>query len=59
MPIFISPVSDQCALTVPFLMLADLFDVIPLDECEIMFNLVEDRVSIMKSVSSGFVWANL
>ena len=43
-------VSDQCALTVPFLMLADLFDVIPLDECEEMFSLVEDRVSIMKSV---------
>ena len=31
-------------------MLADLFDVIPLDQCEDMFNLVEDRVSIMKSV---------
>ena len=33
-------------------MLADLFDVIPLDECEIMFSLVEDRVSVLKSVST-------
>ncbi|KAL3868154.1 hypothetical protein ACJMK2_040988 [Sinanodonta woodiana] len=40
---------DVCSATAPFLMLADVFDMITLSECEIVFNLVEDKVHTWRS----------
>ncbi|KAL4236751.1 THO complex subunit 1 [Mactra antiquata] len=41
--------SELCTPTVPFMCLTDIFDVIPIDQCEDMFGLVEDKVSVWKS----------
>lgn len=41
--------SDLCTPVLPFMCLTDIFDVIPLDQCEDMFGLVEDKVRVWKS----------
>ncbi|WAR23251.1 THOC1-like protein [Mya arenaria] len=41
--------SDLISTSVPFLLLTDAFDVMPLDQCEVLFNLVEDKVRVWKS----------
>ncbi|XP_053393953.1 THO complex subunit 1-like isoform X2 [Mercenaria mercenaria] len=41
--------SDLCTPVIPFMCLTDIFDVIPIDQCEDMFGLVEDKVHVWKS----------
>ncbi|KAH3695458.1 THO complex subunit 1-like [Dreissena polymorpha] len=41
--------AELCSAIVPLLLLTDIFDVIPLEQCEDLFNLVEDKVRIWKS----------
>ncbi|KAJ8306121.1 hypothetical protein KUTeg_016666 [Tegillarca granosa] len=45
--------SDLCATSVPILLLSDIFDVITLDQCEDLFNLVEENLSTWKSICLG------
>ena len=45
-------VTDLCTPTIPFMCITDIFDVIPIDQCEDMFGLVEDKVKVWKSVSN-------
>lgn len=40
---------ELCLASTPFLMLADVFDMLVLEECEDMFDFVEDRVTTWKS----------
>ena len=36
--------------------ITDIFDVIPIDQCEDMFGLVEDKVKVWKSVSNELLY---
>ncbi|XP_055956508.1 THO complex subunit 1 isoform X1 [Patella vulgata] len=44
-------IKDICTTTVPFLMLADMFDMLTLEKSERVFSIVEDNVSVWKSAS--------
>ena len=44
-------VTELCAPSVPFHLMADLFDSITIDKCEDVFTFVEENVNIWKSVS--------
>jgi len=39
---------DMCSPSTPFLMMADIFDMLTLERCEDIFDLVEDKVTIWK-----------
>ncbi|XP_062589734.1 THO complex subunit 1-like [Saccostrea cucullata] len=39
---------DVCSVIMPFVLLSDVFDLIPLSQCEIVFYLVEDKLSVWK-----------
>uniref|UniRef100_A0A8C7TGX9 THO complex 1 n=1 Tax=Oncorhynchus mykiss TaxID=8022 RepID=A0A8C7TGX9_ONCMY len=41
-----------CSATTPFLLLGDILDCLPLDQCDKIFSFVEENVSTWKSVSS-------
>ncbi|KAK7501107.1 hypothetical protein BaRGS_00007592 [Batillaria attramentaria] len=41
--------AELCSASTPFLMLADVFDMMVLEDCEEMFDFVEDRVTTWKS----------
>uniref|UniRef100_A0A8C9T9Q6 THO complex 1 n=1 Tax=Scleropages formosus TaxID=113540 RepID=A0A8C9T9Q6_SCLFO len=43
-----------CSATTPFLLLGDVLDCLPLDQCDKIFTFVEENVSTWKSVSSLF-----
>jgi hypothetical protein len=43
--------SDACTNTTPLVNLADIFDVITINQCEEVFNVVEHKLSVWKSVS--------
>lgn len=43
--------NELCSTNVPFMLLTDIFDVVPLDQCEELFSLVEDKVSVWKSAT--------
>jgi hypothetical protein len=49
-----SNVSDICGTSTLFMMLSDLFDSITLDQCDIVFKYVDDKVSLWKSVRTYF-----
>ncbi|XP_005098300.1 THO complex subunit 1 [Aplysia californica] len=40
---------DMCSPSTPFLMMADIFDMLTLERCEDIFDLVEDKVTVWKS----------
>ncbi|KAM9789161.1 THO complex subunit 1 [Neosynchiropus ocellatus] len=40
-----------CPATTPFILLADVLDCLPLDQCDVIFSFVEDNVSTWKSNS--------
>ncbi|GAB1599923.1 THO complex subunit 1-like [Argonauta hians] len=40
---------DVCSASTPFVLLSDVFDMITLEQCEDIFNLVEEKVSTWKS----------
>ncbi|KAL5016765.1 hypothetical protein ScPMuIL_006354 [Solemya velum] len=40
---------DVCSPSLPFLMLCDVFDMVTLDQCEVVFELVEDKVNTWKA----------
>ncbi|XP_076462348.1 THO complex subunit 1-like [Babylonia areolata] len=40
---------EMCSASTPFLMLADVFDMMVLEDCQLMFDFVEDRVLTWKS----------
>ncbi|GFN93278.1 tho complex subunit 1 [Plakobranchus ocellatus] len=40
---------DMCSPSTPFLMMADIFDMLTIERCEDIFDLVEDKVTIWKS----------
>ncbi|XP_053738940.1 THO complex subunit 1 [Synchiropus splendidus] len=40
-----------CPATTPFILLADVLDCLPLDQCDVIFSFVEDNVSTWKSSS--------
>ncbi|CAE1172265.1 THOC1 [Acanthosepion pharaonis] len=40
---------DVCSASTPFVILSDVFDMITLEQCEDIFNLVEEKVSTWKS----------
>ncbi|KAL8610598.1 hypothetical protein ACOMHN_006317 [Nucella lapillus] len=40
---------EMCSASTPFLMLADVFDMMVLDDCQLMFDFVEERVLTWKS----------
>ena len=42
---------ELCNAAVPFVMLSEILDTITIDNCEKVFEFVEDRVSTWKSVS--------
>ena len=44
-------VAELCAPSIPFHLMADLFDSITIDKCEDVFKFVEENVSVWKSVS--------
>lgn len=43
--------SEMCSASTPIIMLSDVFDMLVLADCEVMFNFVEDGVSTWKAVS--------
>ncbi|BFZ00034.1 hypothetical protein BsWGS_03072 [Bradybaena similaris] len=40
---------DMCSPSTPFLMMADIFDMLTIERCEAIFDLVEDKVTVWKS----------
>ncbi|XP_059175712.1 THO complex subunit 1-like [Physella acuta] len=40
---------DMCSPSTPFLMMADIFDMLTIKHCEDIFDLVEDKVTVWKS----------
>ena len=42
--------SELCSASTPFLMLADVFDMMVLEDCQDMFDFVEEHVLTWKSV---------
>ena len=42
--------SEMCSASTPFLMLTDIFDMMVLNDCQEMFDVIEDRVLTWKSV---------
>lgn len=40
---------DMCSPSTPFLMMADIFDMLTIKRCEDIFDLVEDKVTVWKS----------
>ncbi|XP_048255677.1 THO complex subunit 1-like [Haliotis rufescens] len=40
---------EMCSASTPFLMLSDIFDMMTLDKCEEVFNIVEEKVTTWKS----------
>ena len=44
-------VTDLCSVIMPFVLLSDIFDLITLSQCEIVFYLVEEKLPVWKSVS--------
>lgn len=53
---------DLCSTASLFIMLSDLFDTISLEQCDLVFQFVEDRVSLWKQVlhiSKNFFFSGL
>uniref|UniRef100_A0A8C1AFB2 THO complex 1 n=1 Tax=Cyprinus carpio carpio TaxID=630221 RepID=A0A8C1AFB2_CYPCA len=48
-----------CSATTPFLLLGDVLDCLPLDQCDKIFSFVEENVSTWKSVSLDLLVNNL
>lgn len=44
-----------CSATTPFLLLGDVLDCLPLDQCDKIFSFVEENVSTWKSVNRATV----
>lgn len=42
-----------CSATTPFVLLGDVLDCLPLDQCDKIFSFVEENVSTWKSVSNS------
>lgn len=42
---------DLCSVIMPFVLLSDIFDLITLSQCEIVFYLVEEKLPVWKTVS--------
>uniref|UniRef100_A0A6Q2Z299 Death domain-containing protein n=1 Tax=Esox lucius TaxID=8010 RepID=A0A6Q2Z299_ESOLU len=47
-----------CSATTPFLLLGDVLDCLPLDQCDKIFSFVEENVSTWKSVSTSVCFCN-
>lgn len=52
LPFICSLLAGICSATTPFVLLGDVLDCLPLDQCDKIFSFVEENVSTWKSVSN-------
>lgn len=51
-PLACIPLTGVCTASTPFVLLGDVLDCLPLDQCDTIFTFVEKNVATWKSVSA-------